>query len=1390
METIKGIGIMTKYHDWSGRRRGRNLKTVFILNILAALLFCLSVNLFPQDTGAKYMKNYYSREYIWHPQNWSILQDKRGCIYVGNQGALLEFDGVSWRRIVITNWTVRSLAMDDPSGTIYIGGRNELGFLALDADGKGTLEYKSLRGQVEKDLPDFGEVWRTHALKENIYFRTENYLFRFQSGKLKTISKTDGDHRFKNSFDCGGKLYINKNDVGLLQLKGETLELVPGGEIFANQDVLMMAPYPEGKILIGALPSGLYLYSESGGFTTFETDAGKYLEDKELTYGIRLRRGDYALATKFGGLVIMNPQGRVKRFYTKVHGLQEDLIRFVYEDSQYNLWLALEKGIAKIEHASPFTLYDEHSGLTGLILAAAAHGPAEEIYAGTQVGIFYLDGNGEFHPIPGMTKECSYLLSIGDCLLAATQNGVFRVEKEKLPQITRTPSYILYASPSDEKRIWVGTNMGLTSLYSSGTAAASPQWKPGPSIEIPNKQIRSVVEDRDGNLWLGTLTKGAFKVVFPRVGAFNNPALIRYNAPIELDPNGIHVFFAAGHVMFATTNGIFRFDETTGKLIPDLTFGKDYAGGEGGKGVFRIVEDTDKHIWFHSQYQNIEAIPQVDGTFSFNTTAFLRMPFAQVNMIYPDPKADAVWFAGNEGLFRFDKTIKKEYFREFQTLIRGVMVNGELFYDGYLSQTRRDSAAAIPAAVFKPKDRNISIQFAAPFYEEETATLYRTFLQGYDRQWSEPAAETRKDYNNLDPGPYIFRVQAENVYGDKGREALFRFEILRPWYKTWWAFLSYALLFSMVTYLTVKWRHSITLEKEKQKLEQIVARRTSEINQKNRQLEQQTEQLREQSEKLTEMDKVKTRFFANISHEFRTPLTLIMGPLEEMMAGLGTRESETGQKRKLGLMLRNSQRLLNLINQLLELSKIESGKMILEASLQNIIPFLNGIVASFEPVTVKQQLELSLEFEEEEIIVNIDAGKMEDVIFNLLSNAVKFTPAGGKITVAVKRAAPGAEFPSGSATLSVRDTGPGISREQLGRIFDRFYQADSTYEHHRKGSGIGLTIARELVELHNGRIDVHSLEGKGAEFIIHLPLGEQTGQLVQTPGGAAGPAIAEKIKMMEIQEESQDAGENFPQEPCDSEAPGKNIILVVEDSADTRTYIRSSLEPTYLVVEARDGKEGIQKAREVIPDLIVSDIMMPETDGFELCRALKNRIDTSHIPIILLTAKAGEEDVLEGLETGADDYITKPFNTKILCARIKNLIELRRHLQQVLDRDMMGRPVKIPVSKIDKEFIARLKEVIKKNIADPDFNIEQLCEKMAMSQPTLYRKIQALSGESPTDFIRSYRLKRGARLLEEKFGSVLEVAFEVGFSSAAYFTKCFKKKYNCLPSQYHQESKV
>ena len=441
-------------------------------------------------------------------------------------------------------------------------------------------------------------------------------------------------------------------------------------------------------------------------------------------------------------------------------------------------------------------------------------------------------------------------------------------------------------------------------------------------------------------------------------------------------------------------------------------------------------------------------------------------------------------------------------------------------------------------------------------------------------------------------------------------------------------------------------------------------------------------------------------------------------------------------------------------------------------------------------LTDQEELDLTFHAEEEDITLYLDERKMEDVICNLLTNAIKFTLAGGKITVTCTlNPTKKVNFPLGAVEISVSDTGPGIPGEKLADIFDRFYQSESTYEHYPKGFGIGLAIAKELVELHHGTINVSSTEGQGTEFIIELPLGDQhlkPGEIIDLTGESVIPPGPGKIltpDMVKAENEEEEPKEEIEKEKT-AEKAAKDIILVVEDSVDMRNYIKSSLEPQYRVVEAIDGRDGIEKASQIIPDLIISDIMMPETDGYELCRVLKNNRDTSHIPVILLTAKAAEENILQGLEIGADDYVTKPFSTHLLCARIKNLVDLRRHLQLNMSREMTLQPTNIPVSPIDKGFIKELLAVIEKNLADPDFNVEQLCKKLYMSGATLYRKIQALSGESPTEFIRSYRLKQAAQLLKSGFGSVTEVAFEVGFNSRAYFTKCFKEKFHQLPSTF------
>jgi signal transduction histidine kinase len=519
----------------------------------------------------------------------------------------------------------------------------------------------------------------------------------------------------------------------------------------------------------------------------------------------------------------------------------------------------------------------------------------------------------------------------------------------------------------------------------------------------------------------------------------------------------------------------------------------------------------------------------------------------------------------------------------------------------FYNKSEEDDKYTFP--VFAFNDRNLRFEFAAPFFEDEKRITYFYMLTGYEENWTQLDKEVFKEYTNLDDGLYTFRVKAKNVYGNFGREATFQFKIQPPWYRTWWAFLSYVLLFFLAIFLTVKWR-SAKLKEEKKRLEQVIEKRTKEINRKNQQLEKQTTLLQEQAQQLRELDHAKSRFLLMFPHEFRTPLTLIIGPLEQILSG----RLPDPFRNKLNLMHQNSHRLLTLINRLLDLSRIDSGKMRLKAAHQDIIPFLKGILASFEHQVKENKLTLEFHTEKESINLFFDREKLEEVFTNLVSNAIKFTPARGEITVSAKRIMEKEEdFPTGSLEVSIQDTGIGIPREQLAHIFDRFFQVES-HERRHKGSGIGLALTRELVLLHHGKIDVNSQVGEnsGTEFILRFPLGKAhliPGEIIDTPAKEPAPPGGERILHDTESSETNFVEDGFEEifiETKENEQevkPGqkeqtdsKPTILVVEDSPGMRQFIRESIEPIYNVLEAEDGEEGIKKAQAIIPDLIISDI--------------------------------------------------------------------------------------------------------------------------------------------------------------------------------------------------------
>ena len=542
--------------------------------------------------------------------------------------------------------------------------------------------------------------------------------------------------------------------------------------------------------------------------------------------------------------------------------------------------------------------------------------------------------------------------------------------------------------------------------------------------------------------------------------------------------------------------------------------------------------------------------------------------------------------------------------------------------------------------------------------------------------------------------------------------------------------------------------------------------------------------------KEAEIAQLKSRFFTNISHEFRTPLTLILGPADKLLAE-SPNENITKQA---GLIRQNAIRLLGLINQLLDLSKLEAGKLKLEASLSNIVSFVKGVAMSFESLAEQKDIQLKVVSEKENIEIYFDKEKMLKILSNLLSNALKFTSEDGLIEISIKTnssfdspfAKGGKE--AGSIEIKVKDNGIGIPEEGLPKLFERFYQVDTLQTMKYGGTGIGLALTKELVELHHGSINVSSRLGEGSEFTIELPSGKDhlNEDEIVNETVVLSPLEQEKNLPEMVLGDVFKINSSLQASLNDVEtSEDKMIILIVEDNADVREFIKDSLGNEFEIAEAANGEQGIRKAEKIIPDLIISDITMPKMDGNELTRVLKNDEKTSHIPIILLTAKSGQESKLEGLETGADDYLTKPFDTKELQLRIKNLINIRRKLQEKFSKREfvpIKRGEEKKLSNLEEKFMFKVVEVIEKHLSEEDFSIEQFGKEVGMSRVQLHRKLKALSGKSASNYLRSIRLSKAKNMIEERKGNVSEIAYSVGFSSPQYFSRCFKEEFGYPPS--------
>ncbi len=526
------------------------------------------------------------------------------------------------------------------------------------------------------------------------------------------------------------------------------------------------------------------------------------------------------------------------------------------------------------------------------------------------------------------------------------------------------------------------------------------------------------------------------------------------------------------------------------------------------------------------------------------------------------------------------------------------------------------------------------------------------------------------------------------------------------------------------------------------------------------------EQAKAEAEHIKGLDEIKSKFFANISHEFRTPLTLIQGPLQQIEEQ--AKENQKGGTvevplRQVHSMRRNTDRLLELVNQLLDLSRLDSGKVKLQIVKGDVLQLLKSLAASFDSLAERKQIHYHVHFPEHLQFSFFDKDKLEKIFTNLLGNAFKYTPEKGIVSVIV-------EIEEGRLRISVEDNGPGIAKKELDKVFDRFYQVEGTED---KGTGIGLALVKEIVDLYHGQIIVSSEPGKGSRFRVSLPIEKSA------------------FKEDELVYGEWKSGENFVNRTADqndeqlipqSISSGLPLLLVVEDHSDLRRFIAETVQQHYHVIEAKNGEEGYEKARTEIPDIIISDVMMPLMDGFAMTEKIKKDERTSHIPIILLTAKAGQQHKIDGLTTGADDYLTKPFDSKELLARIQNLTEQRKLLRKKFAGTIQLKPSELALENIEEVFLKNVMHAIEQNMDEEEFGVEELAKEVAMSRSQLHRKLVALIDKSPSDLIRQTRLLRAKDMLQKK-ATPSEVAFKVGFNSHAYFSKCFKEEFGVSPSE-------
>ena len=1331
----------------------------------------------------------------------AVYQDRKGFIWIATENGLNKFDGTRFSiyrhnatdSTSLKNNYVRTL-FEDSRGNFWIGCINGLQRYDRATDNFHELFISRKDGRKNPHITSIierrnGDLWIATSgqgaisLKKNsnpASFHIETELTdRIGSNYLNVIFE-----------DSRQNLWIATEEKGLYRYSPESKELKSYKAPYhiAGDDVSAICEDAHGQIFVGTLTKGLFRLSsrQEGNFEPI-------LYQNRMNLNIRTliidTRGKLIIGTDGEGVKEYQPQQDIivdSEINAGPFDFSKSKVHSLIEDKDHNLWLGIfQKGLILVPGISnKFDYYGYksiHNNTIGSSCVMAIHTDEQAtIWIGTDNdGLYAINDQGKQlrhythqagnpQSVPG-TILCLYEDSNQELWLGSYFDGLARINKQTgtCQDVTSLLQGNLNAGKpkvsciieDKNKNLWVGTyGSGLYKInlptqhvtYYESTRNENDDW----SINrLPNDWISYLLEDKEGMIWIGTY-KG-LAVLNPQTDNF-----INYKKQNNLLPG--YVVYSLlessnGEIWAGTSEGLVCLNKD--RLTPVLFTTAD---GLPSDIICGLAEDEKKNIWI-STHQGISKLNPPEKKFiNYYAGDGLQGNEFTRTAVFKD-KRGKIFFGGTNGVTAFYPQDITEIKKEMNVLITGFHVANRPVKKGDKSGNNVITDTAVMDTeqfTLAYNENTFSIDFSVLEFSNPDRISYQYKIKELGDEWiSTQPGTNRVTYSSLKPGKYTFSVQARD-HNNFSNIRTVTIAITPPWYQTWWAkviwgCLGALLIYALTMYILSRIRHRQEVMRQKH-MEQI--------------------------------NEAKLQFFINISHEIRTPMTLIISPLEKLLA-------EHSEKQPVYLMIyRNAQRILRLINQLMDIRKLDKGQMHLKFRETDIVGFINDLMQTFNYQAQKKNITFTFEKELEgadSLKVWIDLNNFDKVLMNVLSNAFKYTHEGGNIEVSLKtghndayRGALKDYF-----EIDITDNGIGIDKNKIEQIFERFYQIDNDMTQSNFGTGIGLHLSRSLVELHHGIIKAENREdGQGTRFIIRLPLGSNhlKAEELENPEETGSEPTISQLPKDSIYETEEENKTNEYRKP---KAKTRYRVLIVEDDEEIRRYIRSELDSDFRIYECTNGREGLETILKEKPDLVISDVMMPEMDGITLCRKIKQNININHIPIILLTAKSKAEDQIEGLEIGADAYIVKPFNTELLRTTISNLIANRERLRGKLvgEQQVEEKITKIEMKSNDEILMSKVMKTINDHLADPTLNVEMLAANVGMSRVHMHRKLKELTNQSARDFIRSIRLKQAANLLREKNLSVSEVAYATGFSNLSHFSNTFRDFYGISPSEYKEQ---